>query len=729
MKQSSIILKWLIILTFIAVPLQVQAATNPDIETVRKRIISELLQPGVHENHVRELMNTLRPDGTWPEIDYVDTARTAFEHTRHLANMVQMSRAYRKKDTPLAGNKMLKKNLLTALDYWLANDFICENWWNNEIGTPSDLTTVLLLMDGELSKEQVEKTSSITGRAHINAWGARQSGDRIKIAGIQAKNALFKRDAEQFEMLMKLVGDEIRFVPENERGLQYDYSFHHRDDRVNNTLSYGLGYADTFAEWADYVAGTRYRFSEEPLKLLVDYYLDGICKMMIFGKYHDPGATNRDISRPRNNYAAGTLTLERLLRVTAYRAGELNEIVKIRRGEALPALSFGAFYWLTEHYTHQRPGYFASVRMFSPRVRNMEEPYNGEGLMNHHRGDGVNYLSTRGDEYFPITPVYDWQKIPGATILQKPALPPETEIQKPGLADFVGAATDVRYGVVGFDFISPHDPVKARKAWFFFDDEYVCLGSGITSPSHLPLVTTLNQSKLTGDVVAGQGDFETTLPRGEHVRPDVTGGWLFHDRTGYIFPEAAQVTLSMQTQTGNWFKINRQTNSPREEVGMDVFKLWIDHGSYANNAGYSYIVMPAATKDGVRKTAAAPPVKILSNTPALQAVWHSELKILQAVFYRNGEITFAGGIRLTVDSPALVMVSGEAGKIRRLTVSDATRKLGKIHLRFNRKLDVAATVDDVQAHWNVNVRESNTEIAITLPPGGYAGKSVTVEFQ
>ncbi|MDR2773585.1 MAG: polysaccharide lyase beta-sandwich domain-containing protein [Tannerella sp.] len=711
----------------IASSLQMHAATNPDVESIRKRIISELMMPDVRENYVRELINTLRPDGTWPGIDYVDTARTAFEHTRHLANIVQMSRAYKKKGSPLAGNKALKKTFSSALDYWLAHDFICENWWNNEIGTPSDLTTVLLIMDKDLSKEQIEKTSVITGRAHINAWGARQSGDRIKIAGIQAKNALFKRDAEQFEMLMNVVEGEIRFVPENERGLQYDYSFHHRDDRVNNTLSYGLGYADTFAEWADYVAGTRYIFSETALQLLVDYYLDGICKMMIFGKYHDPGATNRDISRPRNLYAAGTLTLERLLRVTTYRADEMNEIVKIRHDEAAPTLSSGTFYWLTEHYTHQRPNYFTSVRMFSSRVRNMEEPYNGEGLTNHHRGDGTNYLSLRGDEYFPITPVYDWQKIPGATILQKPVLPPEKEIQKAGMTDFAGAATDGRYGIVGFDFISPHDPVKARKAWFFFDDEYVCLGAGITSASHMPLATTLNQSKLTGDVVAGQGNFETVLPQGEHVHTDVAGGWLFHDKTGYIFPESAQVKLSIQAQTGSWFKINRQTNSSREEVSMDVFKLWIDHGAFANNAGYCYVVMPATTIGNVKKAAANPTVEILSNTSALQAVRHHGLNIVQAAFYQTGEITFADNIRLSVDSPALIMVGNEAGNICRLTVSDPTRKQGKIHLRINRKLDVATTADDVQTHWNI--RESNTEIAVTLPQGGYAGKSVVVEFQ
>ena len=61
----------------------------------------------------------------------------------------------------------------------------------------------------------------------------------------------------------------------------------------------------------------------------------------------------------------------------------------------------------------QRPDFYTSVRMYSTRNANMEEPYNGEGLMNHFRGDGTNYLSVRGDEYKRLTPVYDWMKIQG----------------------------------------------------------------------------------------------------------------------------------------------------------------------------------------------------------------------------------------------------------------------------------------------------------------------------
>ncbi len=118
----------------------------------------------------------------------------------------------------------------------------------------------------------------------------------------------------------------------------------------------------------------------------------------------------------------------------------------------------------------------------------MEMPYNSEGLKNHHYADGSNFISRVGDEYYDIYPVFDWQKIPGTTILQKDSLPSENEIQKEGLTDFVGAVTDGTFGAAAFDFKSPHDPLSARKAWFFFDKEYVCLGAGINFRFHACLL-------------------------------------------------------------------------------------------------------------------------------------------------------------------------------------------------------------------------------------------------
>jgi chondroitin AC lyase len=179
----------------------------------------------------------------------------------------------------------------------------------------------------------------------------------------------------------------------------------------------------------------------------------------------------------------------------------------------------------------------------------MEEPYNGPGKPTHHRADGTNYLMLKGDEYHNIWPVYDWQKISGTTIMQKPKLHGIDSIQLDGLTDFVGAVTDGLYGAVAFDFKSPHDLLEAKKAWFFFDEEYVCLGTSIKSNPNLPVATTINQVLMRGDVTTMQKGELKKLPRGDHKLDEVK--LVYHDKIGYILPSPATIRLSNQEEKGS----------------------------------------------------------------------------------------------------------------------------------------------------------------------------------
>jgi chondroitin AC lyase len=693
-------------------------AFENDFDIVKKRVTADALPKGIDDAVVEQLLVTFRPDSTWPGIDYQDVSREAFEHRIHYTNLVLLAQAYRHPASIYFKNKKVKQTLMAALAFWVRNDFICDNWWYNQIGTPDNLTTVMLLIGGELPQDLVAKAQPIIGRAHLNASGARPSGDRIKIAGIMAKNLLFIGDRNGFNTVIRVIESEIKFST-GRRGMQHDYSFHHREDRVNNTLSYGQGYAETFAEWAAWVAGTEYAFATEKINQLIDYYLDGMCKQMVYGKTDDPGTQNRDISRENSLQVQGTSAIEQLLAASGYRRAELEEIMNIRKGETAPGAAFAKFFWQSEHYVHQRPDYFASVRMHSVRNRNMEVPYNSEGLKNHHRGDGTNYISRRGDEYKNIAPVYDWQKIPGATVLQKPALPPASDIQKDGLSEFVGAVTDGRYGAVAFDFTSPHDPLKAKKAWFFFDEEYVCLGTGIRSQADRPVVTTLNQCLLRGQVVVMNGT-SSILTAGEHLLNNVS--WVYHDSIGYLFPEPVAVHLSNTTATGTWFDINGQSHSSKQPITREVFKLWLDHGPEPDSAAYQYIVRPAIALNDLETVAAAKEIRITANTPEIQAVRHAGLQLCAVLFYRYGDLEICPGLRISLDSPGAVLIKTDGGLAKEISVADPSRKLASMHLRLSQ--EVKTSSEHFTAVWDKSTRCSR--ITIDLPKNEYAGKSVTI---
>jgi chondroitin AC lyase len=707
-------------MVFFAVPSFIISGHGQDLETVRQRVVAELMKPVADDSLVEDLVETISQAGSWADINYLDVSRTAFDHQRHLGNMVAMSRAFKDESSSHFLDSKVKKALLSALEFWCRNDFICDNWWWNQVGTPNQLVSIMLIMDDTIPGDLVLNAQPIIGRAHINAWGARPGGDRIKIAVIEAKNMLFMRDRAGFEELIGIIGGEIKFA--TGRGMQHDYSFHHRIDRVNNTLSYGLGYAGNYAEWAVYVSGTEYAIPEEKTRQLIDFYLDGLCKMMIYGSIPDPGAKNRSISRKNTLHPETAKIPAKLLSVSDYRKDELEEIVEIRSNQAEAESSFSTFFWHSDHFSFQRPGFFTSVRMYSSRNHNMEAPYNSEGLLNHHRGDGANHISRSGSEYKEVWPVYDWQKIPGTTVLQKPLLPPPEEIQKKGLTDFAGAVTDGMYGAVAFEFISPHDPVEARKSWFFFDEEYVCLGAGINNHSDMPVVTTLNQCLLSGSVTVHQNGQTRVIELGDHELDDAE--WISHDGITYLFPEPAKVRMSNRTESGSWWDITHQMGTPENKTTRDLFTLWIDHGPGAMDANYQYFVIPSPDGEEIQKGRKLPGIQVLSNTPDIQAVRHSGLGISQVVFYRSGEIRISEQITLGCISPGVIMLkTGEKG-IREISVSDPSQQLRRMLLTVN--LPVNESGENYSAAWDEGNRIS--EISFDLPRGPHAGKSVTLDL-
>lgn len=735
--------KMLISIFLLFAILQNGYAALSDFELIKKRVLKTLLESPVNDAQIETLVNAIKVDGTWPGINYEDVSNEGFQHSRHSAYLVDLARAYQSKSSKFHKNKKVKNTIELALKNWVDNDYICHNWWHNQIGTPNNLVHLMLLVGDELPNELVEKAQPIIGRAHTDAPGSRPGGDRIKIAGIQSKNLLFLGKKETFDKVVRIIEGEIKFsewvgaeygygfrhIPSGfanremgGRGIQYDYSFHHRVDGVNNTLSYGTSYADAFAEWVAYTTGTEYAFSEEKINKLVDYYLDGICKHLIFGKFPDPGAKNRSISRKGTLHPVGSSIISKLLTSTNYRINELEEIRNTRDNDAKSTLSHATYFWHSEHFTFQRPNWFASVRMYSSRTHNMEQPYNSEGLFNHHRGDGTNHISCTGDEYFDIAPVFDYQKVPGATIMQKPELPAPNQIQKLGTMDFVGAATDGKFAAVAFDFKSPHDPLVARKSWFFFDNEYVCLGAGISCKTQLPVVTAINQCLLRGDVTLSTGKNKLVVDKGEKEFQNVN--WVFHDGIGYVFPEPAKVGLKNNAETGSWWEINKQSDSPKEEISLDVFKLWLDHGNRPSGESYGYIVVPATTVGELEKISSKNNVETLLNTPEIQAVKHSGLNMCQAVFYKGGTLKVSNDLQLVCDNPGIVILKMNGGKVTEISVADPNRELGKFHLSISIKMEKSG--DDFTAKWNE--KTGLTKISVDLPKTDYAGKSVTVKL-
>ena len=220
---------------------------------------------------------------------------------------------------------------------------------------------------------------------------------------------------------------------------------------------------------------------------------------------------------------------------------------------------------------------------------------------------------------------------------------------------FCRRVSDSIYGVSAYAYMDNYAGVntEAKKAWFFFDNEVVCLGSGINSTSYAPVYTTINQCLLDDkNILLSQNKQQTTIKKGEfsYDSPD----WVLHNGIGYIFPQGGRIFLCNQQQTGSWYDINHTESKEMQQ--REVFTLGFNHGTNPRNATYAYIIAPGITsarqmnaynkKNGI---------EILANTDAMQIVRNKKLNIWQMVFYREGTFTHKD-ITVKVDKACALML-------------------------------------------------------------------------
>ena len=317
-------------------------------------------------------------------------------------------------------------------------------------------------------------------------------------------------------------------------------------------------------------------------------------------------------------------------------------------------------YFRGDYALHVRPHYTFDVRMVSNRTMRCEYG-NGENLKTYFMSDGCTNIVTEGDEYARIFPVWNWNRIPGVTAPQLDTIPRTViDWQTKGTSVFAGGVSDSLYGVSVYSYLDTYADINtaAKKSWFFFDDEIICLGAGVNSTAGVPVCTTINQCLLSKkEVILSQSKKQSMVKEGDFVYDSPE--WVLHNGIGYVFPAGGNLFLSKKIQTGSWYSINH-TESKNEQQ-QEVFTLGFNHGCNPRNATYAYIVVPgihsARKMNNYRKS----PVEILANTDSMQIVRHTKLGIWQMVFYKEG--TFRNGeLSVSVDKACALMIKdGHSG--------------------------------------------------------------------
>lgn len=670
---------------------------------LREMLVSEMFLTNAEPaDSAKKALASLREDGSWPDVKYEDRSLTIWAPITHLDRTMALTSAWSQLPANAEAKSVYKNAIDRALAFWFKRDPQSDNWWQNMIGVQLVLIRISLALDDVLTTEQRAQVVKVLARSSTDGM---TGGNLTWTAGMTVVRGVIERNPAAAAGAFALIAKEIRMAPEEDEGVKVDGSFHQHGQQLYNG-GYGAGFAIDASRFMYYAAGTAYEFPKDKAAVLATFTLDG-SRWMLWKNIFDYSGRGREITRVSKGYRQSFLTeVCRNLRSQASpRQGEI-EAFYTELTNRNNSLAGNRIFWKSDYAVHRRSSWMVSLKMLSWRMQS-GELVNAEGLRSHLLSDGLTYWYTGdGLAYHNIFPVWDWKRLPGITA-EWSEDPPKGNVPSRGKSDFAGGVSDGTCGATGL--IHERGEVKARKSWFFFDEEAVALGSGIEGAS-LPVNTALDQCLKSTDIAIRVSGKESSLDKTSAF--DGTLEWVHHRGLGFMFLEPARVVLKNETQSGSWKDIS--TSASGEKVSAEVFTPFIDHGASAKNKSYAYAAVPGDLA-GFKTYTGSVRVKILMNSPRLAAVEHAGKGIIGAIFYEAGTLTTPRGLEIKADGPCALLLKKTADGYA-LSYADPTAKNAKLVLSINRKWSGKSPGSD---------GASGTKLSFSLPSGDEAGKTTT----
>lgn len=664
--------------------------------------VSWLEEPAPKGPASSAFLTTLQDDGTWSDIEYDGEKQPGFRAFPHLERMARIAWEFRAPGEK-QGHPELAAAFRRSLAAWVRLGLRPKHAWFYTMGVPLSLSRSVSLMRKELSPEEIRtafpllKVSLQKGKFIYGGHPA-TGANLAWSAGPTLIGALLSGETSVADYAARALAEEIKITLGE--GIQADFSFHQHGPLLYSG-AYGAAFVGEMARWAYVLGGTSWAFRDEKTKILADTLLEGE-QFMIRGDAWDYGVVGREIARPRQGARGLHRTAHQMAMAWPPQAPAFEALRARILGETqAPPLTGNRMFWRSDYMAHARAGFQASARMSSTRIKSHESG-NGENELGYYLGDGAFCLLRDGNEYRSIFPLWNWRQIPGTTVPQSRAPCPILSWGKgsEGGSPFAGGVSDGAGGVAGM--ILHRDGLEARKAWFFFNDEVLCLGSGIHGQELAdPVFTTINQTLACGDIVTSKGKLQDA-----QVLELPTPGWFHHDGVGYAVLRGPAVRLSREKRSGTWKKIQRSTPEGDTPAEAEVFTAWVDHGSRPCGGEYAYTVWPGVSpQNNFLGTFAQRPVEVRSD---LLATVDYAGNTLGVIFFEPGKSSLPGFPEIESDR-ACAMILKKSGGGWSGKLSSPPQETGKIRIRFGKDGDAKIKV-------------------LELPSGAQRGASITVDF-
>ncbi|MFV0565343.1 MAG: polysaccharide lyase family 8 super-sandwich domain-containing protein [Flavobacteriaceae bacterium] len=659
-------------------------AQDYNFEALRERVAT-LQRVNIEDEVVlNKWVEAQQNNGSWQDLSYGKLKVMSSIADNHIYRLWHLAAACSDSNHNKYNNQLYKEAIKKGLQFWYNSNTVDPNWWFNKIYYPRYLGELLIFMkkfNDFIPKHQTEGLSeqgliALFKPTKIDDLTSYGTGANAIDMGL---HYIYRGLLTEAPPLLEATKTKLEAVLTDNIKADLMYQDHGPQIMIG---SYGWAFCDGLTRLAAFLSGSPAAFNieSENFKTVLNFVKHTQIPS-IRGSLWDFNTVGRGISR-ENDRNKDMAYLTRLADyIDPNNAGTYqNAFLRFTKAKLAnyKVAEFNKHYWVSDFTQHVRKNYTVSVRNTSTRTAECETG-NGENLKAAHLSYGATFISVDGSEYAEIMPVWDWAMIPGTTFPYKDASSsPKKWGQNLGQTSFVGGVSNGQHGASTLHL--NNNGTTAKKSWFFFNNEMVCLGTGIASGSNINIRTTINQTWLKQPVYVyeigeGQEKAETVSPK-TYAKSRLK--YIRNGNTAYFFPNESEIKYTLKPQSGSWYAINNLEGSKTVNLGL-VFALWVDHGINPTNGQYSYIVVPNIKSEEEAQDYHNKAIEIIENSSTLQAVYNRDLNVLQAIFHQAGEVAF-NNLKINVDKPCALMVENENS----ITVSDPSQSLSEITLTFSK---------------------------------------------
>ncbi len=657
------------------------------------------------------------------------------------------------------------------------------DWYYSDVSIPRYLINTLVLIEEDLSEEEIDKYLSPFNKIMPLPCGS--ASNLLEMTRNVVLASALQGDALRLMSALEICKEVFVYVDElpddapvnfNDGGFYSDGSYI-QHFYIPYTGTYGINVLAYTAMLTYILAETPFELRDENAKHQFEW-LPNAYRPLIYGSCFMATVMGRGVGGTESAYLRSIISVactfrsfapealhrqyDELIKYVAYQLEAsgieymsaiqlpfIDYMVALRvndeisgEGEYLTTKIFGSM----DRVVHHGPKYGVAIALSSTRIAKYEA-INGQNETGWYQGDGMIYIYTDGYDYnadfFGYASPY---LMPGTTVNLSERVKTSINPQLLGSNTFAGGVAQGKYGVSGFilgyrpdayreytaNSFTDKNAVKitAKKSYFMFDNEVVCLGSDIYDESGSDVITVVeNRLWREGDTLYINGDTvnpesvdmsaSSASPNAPQTSIDARTMY-FTNMGGYVF--LTEQDVRCQKAERYPYQSEQGTADSRS-----FLEITLNHGNGDGNLNgrYAYVYLPEATVQETqdyysRYAKDEGDIVILKRNSSAHAVLERTLGVVGCVFFeKHASVSVNDGnlgvSKIEAESPCTVMVSKNAQGELVISVSDPTQTYSSVKVSVfaegvtevvSADDGVSATVDNGVITLTVNTRAS-----------------------